>query len=302
MSQFLTPPPIPTSHPPLKVALVVGVRVHFGSQLRDLRGLRDAVRADADADVHVPTGSPGPSAARVVTEPRAEVLIDASGGRCDLFRRFGFTQARAAAAFASAPATRHRTPSAHSRRIASIIRLQELVFKSARAIGLVCHLHNGRSREESLRSRRDLAVATRSGWVTDDAHLRWSTSAHRHEHVYARQSVRATQPAPRGTGSVGRVYHSMRGWSCHHLYTAQENEIPEGNWASQFYGAKFTALRAAGVDLQNMVRPPAVARAVGAAIRCPRSTRAASARFAACIPPRARRVASGVLPFRWLVC
>ena len=208
MSQFLTLPPIPTPHLTLKVALVVGVRVHFGSQLRDLQGLRVTVSADADADV--PTGSPGPSASRAVNEPRAEVLIDASGGRCDLFRRFGFKQARAAAASASAPATRHRTPSANSRQTASVICRQELVFKSARAIGLVCHLHNGRSREESPRSRQDLADTTRSGEATGN-----------------------------------------------HLYTTQENEIPEGNWASQFYNAKFTALRAAGVDLQNMVRPPA---------------------------------------------
>ncbi len=31
------------------------------------------------------------------------------------------------------------------------------------------------------------------------------------------QSVSATQPQPRGMGSLGRAHHPMKGWSCHHV-------------------------------------------------------------------------------------
>ena len=107
-------------HSLLKVGLLLGVRVHLGAALTDLPSLRRLVLDDASARCGAPTGHPsaaGGSPAGAANDAGFDVLVDATGARCPMFEAVGFEQ--------------------------------QTVLKSARALGLVCHFHNGRTPAET---------------------------------------------------------------------------------------------------------------------------------------------------------
>lgn len=152
-------------HSLLKVALLLGVRVHFDCRVDNIRTLRSHLHAtgapvsggaSAAASVIEPprmplgsttdavgnakrgagdhpaaksgkdrplvscggTGPPSATASRLVnTNPLPDVLLDATGARCELFESLGF---------------------AH-----------ETVLRSARALCIVIHLHHGKTAEEN---------------------------------------------------------------------------------------------------------------------------------------------------------
>ena len=105
-----------------QVALLLGVRVSFGTPLADLADLRTFLRSTRSAEASLqppkaPTreaAEPAPDGASGAAVPA--VLVDATGARCGLFSAIGFEQ--------------------------------QTVLRSARALGIVVHLFNRKTAEE----------------------------------------------------------------------------------------------------------------------------------------------------------
>ncbi|KAL3916729.1 MAG: hypothetical protein SGPRY_006696, partial [Prymnesium sp.] len=100
-------------HSLLKIALLLGVRVELGSPITELQAMLTLSSRPSSREGEVTGNGEDKSP---VDRNEFEVLVDATGARCDLFSSIGLSQ--------------------------------EVVFKGARAIGVVVHLHNGKTPKE----------------------------------------------------------------------------------------------------------------------------------------------------------
>lgn len=84
--------PLPHIHSYIysQVALLLGVRVQFGSGVDSLNGLRLLGSGDFSDDLAEGVAAPTGSSAE--TDVGFDVLVDATGARCDMFKEIGFDQ------------------------------------------------------------------------------------------------------------------------------------------------------------------------------------------------------------------